>query len=461
MFFRQVLHEDLGCASYVVADAGEAAVIDPKWEIEDYLGLADEHGFEFRHILETHNHADHVSGKGRLAKATGAAIYVPAKADVAFDHVPLNDGDTVAVGQITITALATPGHRPEHTAYLIADASRGEEPWLVVTGDSLFVGDLARPDLAVEPEEGARELQASMRRLLELDDFAEAWPGHIGGSLCGGAGMSEKPGTTIGFERRFNRLLNLADEDAFVRELTGHLAPQPPNFKRIVELNRGPLLSEASGLEPLAPARVKQLMEAGATLLDGRAPREFDGVHVPRSINVTMTRSAVGTRAAWIVDPESAVVVTAGTDDAARHTARLLEAVGFRSLPGILAGGVAAWQEAGLETASTPAIDVRELAERIRCEDVSLLDVREDDEWEEGHVEGSVHVPYHDLRGKVPAGLCLTERGRVLAVACSVGNRSSIAASLLKRAGVEDLIHVADGGVADLEEEGIPLVEGK
>jgi hydroxyacylglutathione hydrolase len=297
-----------------------------------------------------------------------------------------------------------------------------------------------------------------MSRLLELDDFAEAWPGHIGGSLCGGAGMSEKPGTTIGFERRFNRLLNLGDEDAFVRELTGHLAPQPPNFKRIVELNRGPLLSEASALEPLAPARVKQLMDGGATLIDGRAPREFDGVHIPRSINVTMARSAVGTRAAWIVDPESEVVVTAGTDDTARHAARLLEAVGFRSLPGILAGGVAAWQEAGLETASTPAIDVHELAERIRRDDVSLLDVREDDEWEEGHVQGSVHVPYHDLRDGLPGTVA---NGKQLAVACSVGNRSSIAASLLKRAGVQDVIHVADGGVADLEEEGIPLVEGK
>jgi hydroxyacylglutathione hydrolase len=172
-----------------------------------------------------------------------------------------------------------------------------------------------------------------------------------------------------------------------------------------------------------------------------------------------MTRSAVGTRAAWIVDPESAVVVTAATDDAARHAARLLEAVGFRSLPGILAGGVAAWQEAGLETASTLAIDVHELAERIRREDVSLLDVREDDEWEEGHVEGSIHIPYYHLRDGAPARLRLTERECV--VACSVGNRSSIAASLLKRAGVEDVIHVADGGVADLEEEGIPLVEGK
>jgi hydroxyacylglutathione hydrolase len=457
MFFRQVLHEDLGCASYVIADGGEAAVIDPKWDVEDYLALADEHGFQISHILETHNHADHVSGKGRLAQATGAEIDVPAAADVQYVHRPLSNGDEVHVGEVQIRAVATPGHRPEHLAYLIADGSRGGEPWLVVTGDSLFVGDIARPDLAVEPEEGARELRRSMVRLLELDDFAEVWPGHIGGSLCGGAGMSEKPGTTIGFERRFNRLLKLDDEDAFVRELTGDLAPQPPNFERIVELNRGPLLTEAAVLEPIVPARVKEIIEAGATLLDGRTPREFDGLHVPGSINVTMTRSGVGTRAAWIVDAESEVLVTAATDQGPQRMGRLLEAVGFRRILGYLAGGVAAWQEAGLETGSTPAIDVRELAERLRSDDVALVDVREDDEWQEGHVAGSIHVPYHDLRDGAPTAL---RNGRELTIACSVGNRSSIAASLLKRAGVDNIVHVADGGIADLEGEGISLVQG-
>jgi glyoxylase-like metal-dependent hydrolase (beta-lactamase superfamily II)/rhodanese-related sulfurtransferase len=458
MFFRQVLHEDLGCASYVVADEGEAAVIDPKWEVEDYLALAAEHGFEIRHILETHNHADHVSGKGRLAAATGATIHVPAVADVAFEHEPLSDGDAVRIGEATITALTTPGHRPEHTAYLISDASRGEEPWLVVTGDSLFVGDVARPDLAVEPKEGARDLRKSMQRLLGLDDFAEVWPGHIGGSLCGGAGMSEKPGTTIGFERRFNRLLRLDGEDAFVRELTSNLAPQPPNFKRIVELNRGPLLTEAAELQPLAPARVKEMIEQGAALLDGRAPREFDAVHIPRSINVTMMRSAVGTRAAWVVDPDSEVVVTAGSDAQAVKMARLLEAVGFKNLAGFLANGVPAWQDARLETSSTQVIGVPELAKRWQRGDVDLLDVREDDEWEEGHVEGSIHVPYHELRDGLPNG---RKDGKPLAVVCSVGNRSSIAASLLERSGLEHVIHVADGGVSDLQEEGIPLVKGK
>jgi hydroxyacylglutathione hydrolase len=368
------------------------------------------------------------------------------------------DGDVVAVGQISITAVSTPGHRPEHTAYTITDSSRGEEPWLVVSGDSLFVGDVARPDLAVEPEEGARDLRRSMHRLLGLDDFAEVWPGHIGGSLCGGAGMSEKPGTTIGFERRFNRLLKLDGEDAFVQELTSGLAPQPPNFKRIVELNRGPLLTEAAELQPLTPTRVSEILEQGTTLLDGRAPREFDAVHVPRSINVTMTRSAVGTRAAWIVDPETEVVVTAASDEEAAKMARLLEAVGFRKLSGYLAGGVAAWREAGLETSATQVIDVPELAERWQRGDVALLDVREDDEWEDGHVEGSIHIPYHELREGLPSGI---GNGKPLAVACSVGNRSSIAASLLERSGTEDVIHVADGGVTDLKEEGIPLVTGK
>ena len=458
MFFRQVLHEDLGCASYVVADGGEGVVIDPKWEIEEYLALAEENGFQIKHVLETHNHADHVSGKGRLSAATGATIHVPAKAEVEFEHEPISDGDTVRVGDVVVTALETPGHRPEHTSYVVADASRTDEPWLVVTGDSLFVGDLARPDLAVEPEEGARGLFGSVGRLLELDDFAEAWPGHIGGSLCGGAGMSAKPGTTIGFERRFNRLAKLSDEADFVRELTANLSPQPPNFKRIVELNRGPLLTESMSLEALAPARVKELVQKGAVLIDGRSPREFDTLHVPGSINVTATRAAVGTRAAWVIDPESEVVIAAADEDEARQFARLLEAVGFRRLTGFLSGGVAAWQAAGFESASTPAIDVHELAERLRRDEVSLLDVRDDDEWEEGHVAGSVHVAYHDLRAGLPDSI---SNGKPLAVVCSVGNRSSIAASLLKRSGIKDVIHVTDGGVADLAAEGIPLVEGK
>ncbi len=443
-------------------------MIDPKWEIEEYLTLAKDNGFEIRHVLETHNHADHVSGRGRLAEATGATIHVPNADEVEFASEAVGDGDAIELGDVRIVALATPGHRPEHTAYLIADRSRGDAPWMVLTGDSLFVGDLARPDLAVEPREGARELHASLRRLLELDDFVEVWPGHIGGSLCGGAGMSETPGSTIGFERRFNRLLRLDGEDAFVDELTGSLQPQPPNFERIVELNRGPLLRHAATLEALSPKRVEQLLAEGATLLDGREPREFAAGHVPRSLSVPMVNAAVGTRAAWVVDPETAVVVTAEDDADAGRMARMLEAVGFRALLGYLADGIPAWTGSGRVIETTPSIDVATLAERLRSGEVELLDVREDDEWRDGHVPGSLHVPYHDLAGVRPnrardesslAGL-RERNGRTLAVACSAGNRSSLAVSLLLRQDVGDLVHVAGGSVEDLRLYGIELVEG-
>jgi hydroxyacylglutathione hydrolase len=447
MLFRQILHEDLGCASYVIADDGEAAVVDPKWRIEDYLALANEHDVRIRHVLETHNHADHLSGRGRLAAATGATLWVSAEAGAEYVHEPLEDGTTLELGDARITALRTPGHRPEHLAFVVEDRSREETPWLLLTGDSLFVGDVARPDLAVEPEEGARGLHRSLARLLEHEDFVEVWPGHVGGSLCGGAGMSEKPGSTIGFERRFNPLLRIPDEDAFVRELTAAPQPQPPNFERIVELNRGPLVAETAALEPLAPAGAKALLDAGVVLVDGREPREFDAVHVPGSLSVTQTHAGVGTRAAWVVEPDADVVVLAASDADARALARNLESIGFRSLKGLVGGGIGAWQAAGLETASTPAIDPAELARRLDAGNMTLLDVREDDEWDEGHVEGSLHVPYHELRDGVPAEI---PRDEPVAVACSAGNRSSLAASLLRRAGLESVVHVTDGGVQDL-----------
>src|SRR5919204_840984 len=457
MLFRQILHEDLGCASYVVADGGEAAVVDPKWQIEDYRELTHEHDFRIRHVLETHNHADHLSGRGRLAAATGATLHVTAEAGAEYAHEPLEEGTTLELGDARITALRTPGHRPEHLAFVVEDLSREEAPWLLLTGDSLFVGDVARPDLAVEPEEGARGLYRSVRRLLEHEDFVEVWPGHIGGSLCGGAAMSKKPGSTIGFERRFSPLLRIADEDEFVRELTASTQPQPPNFERIVELNRGPLVTETASLEPLAPAGAKALLGGGAVLVDGREPREFDAVHVSGSLSVAQTHSAVGTRAAWVVEPEADVVVLAASDADARALARNLEAVGFRSLRGSVAGGIGAWQAAGLETRATPAIDPAELGRRLDAAEVTLLDVREDDEWDERHVEGSIHVPYHELRDGLPDGL---PRDTPLAVACSAGNRSSLAASLLRRAGLENVVHVTDGGVEDLEELGVDLAKG-
>src|SRR3954451_23143410 len=203
MLFRQITHDDLGCASYLVGDedAGVAAVVDPKLDIEEYLALARYLGVTIEHALETHNHADHVSGHGRLAEATGATIHVHRDAAPDYPHEPFDDGWELALGDVRVRAPHTPGHRPEHTAFALVDLGRGEDPWAVLTGDTIFVGDIARPDLAVEPEEGARGLFRSLHdQLLALPAACEVWPGHLGGSLCGGPGMDMKVASTIAYE---------------------------------------------------------------------------------------------------------------------------------------------------------------------------------------------------------------------------------------------------------------------
>ena len=313
--------------------------------------------------------------------------------------------------------------------------------WLVVTGDSLFVGDLARPDLAVEPEEGARELQASMRRLLELDDFAEAWPGHIGGSLCGGAGMSEKPGTTIGFERRHNPLLGGLDEDGFVERTLASLGPQPPNFQAIVDLNRGPLLSSGVELLPLTPRQVELLRAEGDLIVDVRTDLQFDEAHIPGAACITMLHQGFGTRLAWVVDREQEIVLVGRDDNDARVAGRLATAVGIRRLGGFLAGGMTSWRAERREVGSLARWTVEQLAERRNG--VQILDVRELSEWRDGHIPGSMHMPYHDIR-EVPEGL---DPERPTAVICASGQRSATAASLLAAHGAREVIHVVDGGV--------------
>ena len=219
MIFRQFIYDDLGCGSYLVGDehAGVAAVVDPKLDVGDYLAMARYMGVRIEHILETHNHADHVSGHGRLVAATGATIHIHRLAQPDYDHQPFDDGWELALGTVTIRALHTPGHRPEHTAFALIDASRGPQPWAVLTGDTLFVGDIARPDLAVDKEEGAHAIFRSLHeKLLALPGECEVWPGHVGGSLCGGPAMDMKVSSTIGYERRHSPLLQAEDEESFV-----------------------------------------------------------------------------------------------------------------------------------------------------------------------------------------------------------------------------------------------------
>src|SRR4051794_1828354 len=284
MIFRQITHDDLGCASYVVGDedAGVAAVIDPRFVIDEYLQLARYLSVRIEHVLETHNHADHVSGHGRLAAATGATIHVHKDAGVAYACEPFEDGTEIELGSVRIRAMHTPGHRPEHTSFALIDLDRGEEPWAVLTGDTLFVGDIARPDLAVDRREGAHGIFHSLHdRLLALPRECEVWPGHLGGSLCGGPGMDMKVSSTIGYEVAHNRLLQIGDEDAFVDEATSTLGPQPPNLHAIVALNRGPLVTGEVVASPLTPRQVLAQQQADALVVDVRTDLQFDDAHIP------------------------------------------------------------------------------------------------------------------------------------------------------------------------------------
>ena len=454
MLFRQVTHDDLGCASYLVGDngAGVAAVVDPRLEIDVYLDLARYTGVRIEHILETHNHADHVSGHGRLANATGATIHVHRLAAPDYEHEPFDDGWELELGDVVVRALHTPGHRPEHTAFALIDRARGAEPWAVLSGDSLFVGDIARPDLAVEREQGAREIFASLHdRLLALPDACEVWPGHLGGSMCGGPGMDMKISSTIGYERANNTLLREPDVERFVTRSLATLGPQPPNFRAIVALNRGPLLAGGVVAAPLTPRQVQMKCGEGALVVDVRTDQQFDEAHIPGAVCITALSAGFGTRLAWIADRAQEIVLVGRDDDDALRAAKLATAVGIRRLAGFLHGGMTSWREERRDIARIERLAIEDLFDRAG--ELQIVDVREQAEWDRGRIPGSIHVPYHDIDA-LPAGI---DPALPVAVVCASGQRAAVAASLLARFGAARVVHVVDGGVGTWERAGHPI----
>src|SRR6185436_19439687 len=343
-------------------------------------------------------------------------------------------------GGLRIRALHTPGHRPEHTAFALIDTHRGDEPWAVLTGDTLFVNDVARPDLAIEKSEGARGIFQSLQsKLLPLPAHVEIWPGHLGGSMCGGPGMDMKISSTIGFERAHNPTLTIADEDAFVEDALSKLGPQPPNFTAIVDLNRGPLLTDGVELLPLAPRQVEHQRAAGALVVDVRTDQQFDDAHIPGAIAIPMLYAGFGSRLAWLADREQSVVFVGRDDQDGRTAGQLAVAVGIRKLAGFLHGGMTSWRQEKRPVARIERLPVGELDPSA----VQVLDVRERTEWDARHIDGSVHTPWHDIDG-LPQGL---DPSQPIAVICGSGQRAAVAASLMKRAGAEHVIHVVDGGV--------------
>ena len=456
MIFRQIPHDDLGCASYLIGDenAGVAAVVDPKLDIDPYLQLARYLGVHNEHILETHNHADHVSGHGRLAAATGATIHIHRAANARYDHEPFDDGWELRLGATTVRAIHTPGHRPEHTAFALVDTERGERPWAVLTGDSLFVNDVARPDLAIDTEGGARDIFASLHdRLLRLPGETEVWPGHLGGSLCGGPGMDMKVCSTLAFELAHNELLAETDERRFVERTVSNLGPQPPNFQGIVEMNTGELVTEGVEVLPLTPRQLEHRRAAGSMLVDARTDLQFDDAHIPQAVCIPAVQAGFGTRLAWLADPDQEIILVGRDDEDARRAGQLALSVGIRRLGGFLAGGMTEWRREKRPVERVERLELEELHDRSASDPtMQILDVRERAERDDGYIRGSLFEPWHDIHG-LPDGL---DPGRPVAVVCSSGQRAAVAASLLQRHGAGQVVHVVDGGVPKWERLGYP-----
>jgi hydroxyacylglutathione hydrolase len=458
MLFRQIIHEDLGCASYLVADreSGVAVVVDPQWDVEPYRRLARLHGVRIGHVLETHNHADHVSGHGRLAHSTGAAIHIHELAAAEYAHEPFADGWALELGDLRIEAVHTPGHRPEHTCFLLSDASRGGTPWALLTGDSLFIGDVARPDLAVEPREGAADLFRSLHeRLLKLEDEVEIWPGHLGGSLCGGSGLDLKNSSTIGFERRHNRALAIAEEAEFVAAAVGSLGDKPPNLERIVSLNRGPLVDDFGTPAPMTPYEVEEAVANGAVVIDGRTNDQFDEAHIAGALSTSSYDTGFATKVSRVAPDGAEIVVVAASDGDERHAAELLAAVGMR-VRGFLEGGMTAWRTEERSVERIELIDPDELARRVDGEQPPLvLDVRSAAEYADEHIPGSLHIPYGDLARRIDE----LPPDRPVATICRGGKRSGLAASILQREGIAGVVHVGQG-VGVWRKAGHPVQSG-
>jgi len=466
MLFERFEDSGLSQFSYAVGcpGAGAVAIVDPRRDVDVYETFAADQGVEITHVLETHVHADFASGARELAERTAAALCLSAydeaeKYEVAFPHEELEDGSTIEIGSVRIQALHTPGHTPEHLSFLAFDTHRSPEvPEIMLSGDFLFVGSLGRPDLLGEESKRdlARRLFASVRdKLASLPDGLEVHPGHGAGSMCG-AGMSARPLSTLGFERIANPYLDPGlSEEAFVEKILGSAPPFPPYYRRMKTLNsEGPaILGALPGRDPIPIEEFHALVEAGNVVVDLRDQLAFGGGHIPGALGIGVDGS-LSTWAAWVVPYDQPILLVAETPFAVDPAVRALVRVGLDRIRGWLGGGMNAWRQEGLPIATLPQMSIPELAAALeRGAAMTVLDVRGDGEWSAGHIEGALHVHgglLEDRLDEVP------RNGRPLAVICGSGYRSTVAASVLKRAGFEDVRNVP-GGMRAWRSAGLPV----
>ncbi len=458
MLLRQFVIRGLGHASYLVGSDRDrtAAIIDPRRDVDVYLEAAAEEELRITTVLETHIHNDYVSGARELVARTGADHYLSGAAPVEFSVETLADGDVVALGEVELKAVETPGHTPDHMMYVAADASRSPDPWLAFTGGMLLVGDVGRPDLLGGPadaEKAAARLWSSLTsKVVPLPDYVEVYPTHVAGSFCA-ANIGSRYSSTIGFERRHNAAFRAPDGQMFVAEQLRGLPPFPDYYRRMRPTNlAGPAILNGLPIPaPLPPFGVAARAETGAVLLDIRSPEAFGGAHIPGSINIGISES-LGTWVGWLLSPEKPVIFVAEEHHHLEEAIRQLIRIGHEAIGGYLQGGIKAWVMDGRPTVTVPQMSVHELNEKR--DEFTVLDVRQEREWTAGHLEGAEHMALPSLAGQ--AGK-LDRQGKY-ATFCGSGYRSSIAASLLQSAGLTNVCNVV-GSMAAWRSAGLPVVK--
>jgi glyoxylase-like metal-dependent hydrolase (beta-lactamase superfamily II)/rhodanese-related sulfurtransferase len=456
MYFEQFYLGCLAHASYLFGSDGQAAVVDPQRDVEIYVEAAKKQGLEIRYIFETHLHADFVSGHKELAARTGANIYVGKAAEASYPHIGVVDGSELHFGRCRVNVIATPGHTLESLCLLLTDEEKSQTPFAVLTGDTLFIGDVGRPDLSktYTPPQLAGMLYDSLQKLMALPNEVQVYPAHGAGSLCG-RNMRAERSSTIGTERLTNYALQIKDRDEFIQQMTSNLPARPDYFLEDAAINRAGAvaLADLPELTPISPAGLKVGLEKGQIALDVRTADDFAAGHIPASVNIALS----GQFASWagaVLGLSSSPVLIAATNEQITEARMRLARVGIENLSGYLEGGVEGWKQAGFELTRMPQVTVEELRKRLDAGDVQVLDVRRQGEWDASHIEGAEFYPLDRFKTALPS----LDGAAPIAVHCKSGYRSMIAASLLQRAG-QNVINVI-GGFDAWEKEKLPVASG-
>lgn len=439
--------------SYILSSQGKAVVIDPQRDCDVYTAYASANDLIVTHILETHIHADFASGARELAERTGAELWLSGHDQgedfqYQFPHHRFSDGETLELGDMRIEALHTPGHTPEHISFLVYEKSGCGNPLALFSGDFIFVGSLGRPDLLGEAAKQrlARELFESVHhKIKDLPDYIEVHPAHGAGSLCG-AGMGERPQSTLGYERACNMYFSDREKSTFVQHILANVPEFPEYYKRMKRLNSegAPLLNGIPGDRAFSAAEFrKEIDESNATVIDLRRPEAFGGGHIPGSYNIGSDQN-LAMWAGWVVPYDRPIYLVGDDSTDLEFSRRQLIRVGLDHIRGYLKGGFKTWTVAGFAMDHLPQISVLELSQRLQNKQATVLDVRSPGEWKGGHIAGAIHIP----GGSLTARAGELDRNRPVNVICGSGYRSSIATSILRRNGFKDVANVIGGMTA-------------